>query len=686
MADIKVLIKLDENGSGRFDSFAVDKLVNNVSKPITEPTKDNNGVFGISLGKGYLDLSSGYLQGGGTHLQSEIHKYNGYMFGAVDEFKNYNLTITIEGENIEKITFIGDKSAQQFPIEAIVNGKIIYEDDPIWTIKFDEISNTHTIKFTKWNLPNYNACFTSIKIFADLELTKSWVDSIESLSQSSLDLNDIYYGVLPNTGNIDLRDLDGEFKDYIEDGIIDNSNLPIQIFVKDKQVQAHIINDSTYNEISTILSFQLGNKLNEWNDLIYKGRDLTDSMTAYSLLSEVLQTLNYSQNEIDNMLSNQIVYSVIGYKGTIKRYLELINIKYPYLESATYRQTIEKFCTLAQLQVYCNDNNEIKFISARPLAVVSERVNAIKIPNYYKLNNFGKSLIVKNKYDKVEIEENELIKSYGIISDIHTLYLYEWNNSSSSNINDYVIWIGNDTTKNNEDYQIIKGIAMGGYDTLSANIKFNKRKDIIVQQEIESKLITEIQTQGVSYEESKYIQTNSNSSKYSNDMLFNGNYLEYNVDKLIVASLSGIINYYFPNIKYSIESNYYEIEKVLQKLGNGNNTITIASNELIQKDTILTQGGQTISRNIAIHILEDYRNGLSSGTIDLFCGDLYNSSGVKMKDWYKGEIIEVNDIIYFEDDLKPNKTQRYWRVKGRKFKYSGSPTLSLELQEIQYFI
>ena len=65
-------------------------------------------------------------------------------------------------------------------------------------------------------------------------------------------------------------------------------------------------------------------------------------------------------------------------------------------------------------------------------------------------------------------------------------------------------------------------------------------------------------------------------------------------------------------------------------------------------------------------ILDDYKSGVPTASIDLFCG---------LKNWENGEIIQPNDVLTIEGE------DGYWRVTGRTFKYNGSPTLSLELQK-----
>ena len=107
----------------------------------------------------------------------------------------------------------------------------------------------------------------------------------------------------------------------------------------------------------------------------------------------------------------------------------------------------------------------------------------------------------------------------------------------------------------------------------------------------------------------------------------------------------------------------------------------LSKNNLIQTGT--TYNGTKISTIISNNIIENYSNGLSNGSVDLFCTDIYNNNGVLIKNWDKGEIINVNDVIYFKGDLNKDNSQRYWRVTSRTFQDDGSPSVSLELMELK---
>lgn len=248
MADIKVVIQLQ-------DTTEVDKItglgssaeVNNASIQKTNGSfgslsTKNNGTNMKSWAKqtykngeyvGSLSLADGYVGGADTQL-IEQYGYNGYVFGAVPESKQLTVTLEVRGENVDSIIVYGDKNANQFPTKAYRDGDttdIIYSDNATWAIKFDSVASSHTITFLEWNRADYNACITYVaELKNELTLDKSWIKSVESLSQSTGQPKEIYYGVTPSSGSIEIIDRNSEIKDYLQDGILDITNTPIDIY------------------------------------------------------------------------------------------------------------------------------------------------------------------------------------------------------------------------------------------------------------------------------------------------------------------------------------------------------------------------------------------------------------------------------------------------------------------------
>ena len=234
----------------------------------------------------------------------------------------------------------------------------------------------------------------------DLTLPNTYIDSITSTSQSTTDPSTIQYGVLANSGSAEIRDIDGSLKNMILNGELESSNVPTRILVNGNQIQSHITSDSDYDEQNTELSLEFTNKLQSFNNLYFKGKRITNvSTTLYALLEEILVSAGYASADIPNMMTNDI-----------KTYLENINIPYPYLEYSTYRDVIDKICEVGQLQLFEDNNGQLKFISAIPK--LSDTDIPILVTDTQKKSNLTKSLILKNKINNIFIEENKISSTY----------------------------------------------------------------------------------------------------------------------------------------------------------------------------------------------------------------------------------------------------------------------------------
>lgn len=643
-----------------------------------------------------------------------------FIWGIVPNNKQYSVKLTFtKATALKDIVIYGDTIVGQFPTKAIIDGKkVIYSDDAKWVINMETESDTHTIEFTEWNRANYNACISNIRVtLRYLDLDKGLVDNFNTLSQSTSDPSVIQYGVLANSGAANIRDVDGELQDLIVDGVLPVSQVPIEVYVNGNKIQEHISQDSDYNIIDKSLSIQLTNKLKELERLIYPKRDLTTEISAYDLLCEIFTDLGYSSAEIDNMIFSMIVYGN-NQVVSIKTYLQSIIIGYPYLKSDNYINTINKICQMSQLQMICDNNGYIKFVNSRPVVIQDDINNSIKIDKAYQISNLKKSIFLQNKYNKVEVMQDNIsindefvnlynspnIGAFKINSNDKPIYSAEIDNAGldityfSKYITDIQpvdmyfqrikfnikpeIGFDFDLTKEN----IIFSISYDYYSRYNNNPPYTSRR--IAENNI-SFPSSETSSNVYIAREVNYIPTPDNTNinelytMYVYYDIFNKS--EISGYLLYYVGFQGRNNEHFGDFIGGI--NIQVLAKKTLKLtnekviyGNGENIFSFPGSEILSNFTKI--GTNLLSSQISNNILSDYANGVSIATIDIFCGDLYNSSNVKVKDWSKGEIINVGDIVYFDNDLRADKTQRYWRVTGRDFKYNGAPTLLLELQEI----
>lgn len=252
------------------------------------------------------------------------------------------------------------------------------------------------------------------KITAKLALTdgtnitfdKTNMKSMQSLSQSTSDASTIYYGCMPSTGNIEIIDTNGTIRSYIEQGLIDTSKVELDIYINDNIIRHHVSTDSDYVEEDKSFNISLGDLLDLWSEINFTGYYYPEhSESAYEMLSNIFISYGYSQSEIDDMLSDVTINDKLQVVS-IKNYLNSINIEYPYLPQSTFREMIDKFCVLGQLNCYIDITGKPKFINARP--VVQSINDTIVIPRNKQYTSFSKSVLLKNKFDAIEINKYDV--------------------------------------------------------------------------------------------------------------------------------------------------------------------------------------------------------------------------------------------------------------------------------------
>lgn len=682
MAQILVRLKTNEGGDV-IVNLTADKTVNNVSTALGTKTSDNDGVNGKSLATGVLSLKDGYLGGKDTKLQSEVDKYNGFMFGATDDYGNYEVKLTITGINLDKILIQGDKNADQFPTSAVIDEgtdyeKTIFSDDLHWGIGFGYENTQHTIKFTKWNRPNYNACFTTLKIMQEyLDLDRGWIQNVESLPQNSTNANEIQYGFCANSGSVKLTDLNGELVEYITDDVIQDSQTPIEIYVNNEKIQTGIMVETQFDKNTAELNSLIDDDFQLISNSKYLPRDLSEAKTANDLLLEIMGKMGYSTTEITNMLRSKMVDCIDGETVsyiTVSQHLSRINIQYPYLNETTNIGAINKICELAQLKCYKLPDNTFNFVSARPVALEDEIKNAISIPEYAQITPLSEPIVLKNKYNSVKANYEQI--NY-VNTEIYTgtiSFDYGWDGEFSVSVSSGITNLGD----------------LPNYDSLNININLDNINKIF-RKDSAGYFTTKVTINGQKkkWEVGKTVVTSTEPLGITQDLTTGNPYIDYAGKTLTDKTLNintrvhvksepevmqeGSTYYGFriSDIRISVFANCVESETMTNtfSVGNGNRVYESNSNELLTSNTLnsVYNSEPQYKRN-ALTILNDYENGAPSGEIKVF--------------YTEGETYKPQDIVYFPNYTKPDGSNIYWRVIGGRFDYSGDCTQLLELQKI----
>ena len=571
-----------------------------------------------------------------------------------------------------------------------------------------------------------------------LQIDDGSIVSLNSLSQSSSDSSSINYGCIANTGSIDIVDYNGRIASMIKDGTMPSSNVDVDLYVNNNKIQSHITTDSSYDENSKEFSVSVTNRIADWDILKYKGYVYQNkSATLYEILADVFSVLSDS---LDDALSDTITYtypedgSYTSKQGTIKEYLQLISIEYPSIEYGyTIRQIIDDICTIAQLQCFIDDNDKVKFVSARPVA--SEFDEYIIVDKSLILGDVDSDLFIRNKYDGVELSEVNVNKEVDVNSVIQTYsslngYTSDFDSSDVSDLitgyyycayvyADYYDMTFNIKKKSDNNLETITSIYDGVDANDSPNIKYTvnynqKIGDVkFIPQEIyfsvsgmfhptnitETEGSSPLATYG-SISASVYYSTIGTKTASITDktnlktakVIDNGDYWTITVKVLAgyekktgvaVQSTSEILKGSYES--YSAKSvdvtiygekhtiKFSEVSANSEGVDSAKTKASLSlSSKLLQTQTKIN--GTKMSDIIKHNILTDYKNGLQSVKLKVICADMYDASGEIVKNWQLGKILENNNLI----DL--NRT--IMRVNSRNLIYDGSPELELQALKV----
>lgn len=695
MADIKIKINLNGTASEEtLEEVRFDVSVNNVSKPEGTKTTKNDGqnliswgnivkdadgnvvskvVNGETITRGLLSLADGYV-GGADATLGEQGGYNGFVMGTTSDSKFFSVSFGIIGKNIDSVIIYGDRKANQFPTRAQIDNdtNYIYSDDPEWAIVFPNASDQHEITFSYWNRANYNACITHIEVLGnDLVLDKVWLKSVESLSQSTGQPKEIYYGITPSVGNFGILDVNGEISDYIKDGILDTSNSKISIFANNKIVKQHIANIESYdvenNEVNFALTDNRSKLENEWG-LNY----VLDGYSLYNLLMQLLVfqgIVSDSATEFRNMIEGYTYMN--GEQVPLDEYLENIKISYFIPNNLAIKEHLNELFNLAQVSLIQLDDGSLKIVNMRSLKSKDSKV--ITIPKRNQFSNFRYDLMVKNKYDNVEFEVVDISK------DLDEIYSREFSIYDES--------VGEFT---------VSGISNTAFMKIMAN--GNRHLCYLLTVDSSSPIFSTLDLGDLAYEtqvigsDNTIISTRKKS--YTKDTFSTLEGYEFNTSGTKVTELTKyrtLSSHTFAiqvdledtsfsprRVKIRLMANKYQSFNVIQRYldGSANENILVYP-KMRYLTTKTLYNGEEMYKIIGKNILDDYSNGVRTATTTISCNDYYYTDGTQAKDWNNGDIIQIGDFVKVEgNDLT-------WRVTGRNFRYAGVPMIDLELQEVR---
>lgn len=761
--------------------------------------------------------SDGTLVNADGHSAVLVDEENGkeFVWGVVPTSKAYTvqMSIVLTALKLTALTFVGDPIAGQFPTKIVVDGEEYVNDEVDITLPISGTKREVVVQFTEWNRANYSAVLTKVAIMADeITLGNSDIKTLESQSQSTSQPTDIYYGSVPSSGSVNIYDKNGDFYDHVRNGVLPNSNVPVELFVNGKKVQGHISTDSHYDVNGRTFSLDFENKLSLYEKVMYEGYAYTDeTKTLYEMFETFCEKVGLidatnKDKKMATMLGKQIVYGTPSKLGTVADYFRAITVPYPYIERGTVRQTLDKFCQLTQLNLIENDNGDLVFVQSRPVRAGNEQV--LVIPTHCQMSAIDTDIVIDNIIDKAVVPQKTATVESKYSNAIGTITITEtvsvpapraiWTTTSEKKVytednlgnkrlykfygyvstsdvkyyrGGFTIKIDNcivDTAHNTSVkfrlyYMLRKGIAscsesimfyddenypnfpIGGDVRPFLNINYSGIEEYSNLQ-LDSPLPDYLAGSTALVNSFSVKDNYSNLAtddvvKISSDMVNETDYLSANFQyisdntyyisftvlggKRFVRMYGGAYqnqtlpvtfygspygNFWFPHTSTDVETGlqeYIPIKLEVTFCGyiktitfndvdtsadeSDEHTVSIGGNEMLQTATTLVVDGTStdLATQISKNITTDYKNGIETMRLTVCCADYKDTYGVVRKNWSKGEIFEVGDIVRVDKDNNgtpavtyKNGNAKLWKVTGRTFRNEGVPLVDLELQEI----
>lgn len=416
MADLRVIFKINEYGNGIVNSITSNAPQNNISKYPYSTMLTRKEEYVTPDAK-----YEGYVLGVSTFESEQVidEAYPGYMFSAVtDNDGNCELVVELYGNDILSLIFTFDAFLGQYP----TNYRVL-DSNGIETYYTNNTANPYIISITKlvaganatkkitfyrWSKPNYNVLIKDIEsIEVDIELNKHFIKELEYTSQMSSDGTSISYGILANTGKITINDYNGEVYKSAKLGYLDAYVYNLYSYLNRNQIQQNISIDAPFYSQENQLEINLTNNISNWNSVNFNERTYGTGTNLYQVLLDAMRILGYSDSDVELMTNNIINVSYIGGGITnneelsVKEYLQSITFDECTIDKTNVADILNSICTVAQLFIYADNEGNIKFANARPLASSSEETLLISYKN--QRTHLEYDMVVANRYDSAEI-------------------------------------------------------------------------------------------------------------------------------------------------------------------------------------------------------------------------------------------------------------------------------------------
>lgn len=497
------------------------------------------------------------------------------------------------------------------------------------------------------------------------QYNKAYIDDFSCTSQISTDASSVNYGVIPASGSATMRDINDTIKTDIESGAIQYSGQKTNVYLNDGKIQELTTDDSTYNVIDKTLNIDFTNRLSVLDSVTYGGMPLRDySMTAYDMLDDVIGSYGeYIKTRVTNwvkyfnadqfkILTNNVIKCATTSDGW-----EIIGTPIKVVPNKQYDLYYSFYIVGSS------------YTTAIPMQILSEppvegsAIEYLEIARVLLPTGIGQYASGTVSFTPTT-DTIYLVLNFGYADDDQQI----WIQVDGLGLN------GKSLAKSTKNFAYKQNDV--GYPT-GANIGLLLQDIVIEHPYLEQasyratieKFCTLAQLTASLDDEGNFVFFDARPllhfASAEKTLTIPRHYQISNLNKTLFVKnkFEGVDIKQYKFVGDTTEYSFEEVDLSTSGVESATNVVSISSNELMQNENDVIR--------VRDNIINDYRDGIPTATVDLFCGA---KSGYE-----NGEIVQPNDVLQFQDD------DGVWRVTSRTFKYKGAPTLSLELQKQRYY-
>lgn len=345
MITITARINVSESSGGTIKSADSNLSGNNVSADI----KHILGKRSVNIGNPFI-LGLSKLDSGATYADNLP-----YFIGAQLSDSNGNFAqsykITISGSDISTAIIVFDTENNRHPNTLIVDGEVVYDDDPQFELAFANASDTHTIEIRNWNTANAPLIITSIYADVNIDINKN---NLIAFNSDILDRANVQYpsfGIISNSASLTFADFNEQVLDLITQQIL-HSGIKVEVWLNNdisntqEQVCLMETRELSYDNDNRQVQVSLKDNLEEW-------QDINIEPVNYNPLKPQSQTAEFFFNYLYSQTPNK--YSMLSFDKLDEETQNILSnttIEYPVLENGSLWDSWQKLCELCMLHIY----------------------------------------------------------------------------------------------------------------------------------------------------------------------------------------------------------------------------------------------------------------------------------------------------------------------------------------------